>query len=154
MAFEALKVFTAGIITAGSLFLGEGIDKFIATLCPLLAPVSDFIAITLSALIGGVLSTIVLYYMDKAMNSSKKDKLQLQIMTKSGEVVSYKIAQSYFVLKDGFLHFAQSYERASETLQNASNEIKKSSEGAKASLKELKNVNDELRLIHQKLEES
>lgn len=154
VAFEALKVFTAGIITAGSLFLEEGIDKFITTICPFLAPVSDFIAITLSALIGGVLSTIVLYYMDKAMNSSKRDKLQLQIMTKSGEVVWYKTAQSYFVLKDGFLHFAQSYERASVALQNASNEIKKSSEGAKASLKELKNVNDELRLIYQKLEES
>lgn len=154
VAFEALKVFTAGIITAGSLFLEEGIDKFITTICPFLAPVSDFIATTLSALIGGVLSTIVLYYMDKAFNGAKKSRLQLQIMTKSGEVVSYKIAQTYFVLKDGFLHFEQSYERASETLQNASNEIKKSSEGAKASLKELKNVNDELRLIHQKLDEN
>lgn len=58
------------------------------------------------------------------------------------------------MLKDGFLHFEQSYERASVSLQNASNEIKKSSEGAKAGLKELENVNDELRRIRQKLDEN
>lgn len=139
VAFEALKVFTAGIITAGSLFLEEGIDKFITTICPFLAVpvVKDFIATTLSALIGGVLSTIVLYYMDKAFNGAKKSKLQLQIMTKSGEVVSYKIAQSYFVLKDSYEYLADTAQRYEDKITGIRQFLADSGKEADSALDEL-----------------
>lgn len=137
VAFEALKVFTAGIITAGSLFLEEGIDKFITTICPFLVPFSPFIATTLSALIGGVLSTIVLYYMDKAFNGAKKSRLQLQIMTKSGEVVSYKIAQSYFVLKDSYEYLADTAQRYEDKITGIRQFLADSGKEADSALDEL-----------------
>lgn len=140
VAFEALKVFTAGIITAGSLFLEKGIKDFIV-LCPFLAAapavVTDFIATTLSALIGGVLSTIVLYYMDKAFNGAKKSKLQLQIMTKSGEVVSYKIAQSYFVLKDSYEYLADTAQRYEDKITGIRQFLADSGKEADSALDEL-----------------
>lgn len=145
VAFEALKVFTAGIITAGSLFLEEGIDKFITTICPFLVPISPIIATTLSALIGGVLSTIALYYIDKAFNGGKYDNLQIQIMTKGGEVVHYKIAQTYFMLKDSFEYLSKAYEETDLLLKTTSSEIKKSSQEAKTSLNELTEIMKKLK---------
>ena len=38
--------------------------------------------------------------MDKWASGKKESNLQIQIMTKSGEVVQYKLIQSWFVLKD------------------------------------------------------
>lgn len=137
VAFEALKVFTAGIITAGSLFLEEGIDKFITTICPFLVPISPIIATTLSAFIGGVLSTIVLYYIDRAFNGGKYDNLQIQIMTKGGEVVHYKIAQTYFMLKDSYEYLADTAQRYEDKITGIRQFLVNSGKEADSALDEL-----------------
>lgn len=137
VAFEALKVFTAGIITAVSLFLEEGIDKFITTICPFLVPISPIIATTLSAFIGGVLSTIVLYYIDRAFNGGKYDNLQIQTMTKGGEVVHYKIAQTYFMLKDSYEYLADTAQRYEDKITGIRQFLVNSGKEADSALDEL-----------------
>jgi hypothetical protein len=114
--YQALKILTAGLIGAASLGLSAGIEKLLQAI-PGLQPlmmfpipsigkeprtVSDIIAVTLSALAGGLLTTIVLYFMDKCRNAGKKDKLQIQLVTQSGVVVQYKIAQTWIVMGDGW----------------------------------------------------
>jgi len=133
--YQALKILTAGLIGAASLGLSAGIEKLLQAI-PGLQPlmmfpipsfggeqrtVSDIIAVTLSALAGGLLTTIVLYFMDKCRAEAKKDKLRIQLMTQSGVVVQYKIAQTYCVLADGynfvFNHAEQEMKRLNETYQ-------------------------------------
>lgn len=137
VAFEALKVLTAGIITACGFLLEETIDKFITTICPFLAPISEPVAVTLSAIIGGVLSTIALYYMDKWFNANKTSNLQIQIMTKKGEIVSYKIAQTWFVMKDSFEYLANTAQRYEQKIVEINHFIKDSGREADSALDEL-----------------
>lgn len=114
--FQALKILTAGLIGAASLGLGASIEKLLQAV-PGLQPlmmfsvpfpgetprtVSDILATTLSGLAGGLLTTIALYFMDKARNAAKKDKVQIQMVSQSGVVVQYKISQTWFVLDDAY----------------------------------------------------
>lgn len=114
--YQALKILTAGLIGAASLGLNAAIEKLLEAV-PGLQPlmmfpvpfpgqeprtVSDILATTLSALAGGLLTTVALYFMDKARNAAKKDKLQIQLVTQSGVVVQYKISQTWLVLDDSY----------------------------------------------------
>ncbi len=124
VGFAALKILTTGLIGALSLGLAEGIEKLLTSV-PILAPIMAFpvpiinesigtiLSTTLSAIIGGLLSTIAIYYMDKWASGKKESNLQIQIMTKSGEVANLKIAQGWFMLND-----AQEavYKNAKETM--------------------------------------
>lgn len=145
VAFEAAKVFAAGIITALNFLFAEGIDKLIKTICPFLAPISEPVSITMSALIGGILSTVALYYLDKWRSKDKEAKIQVQIMTKSGEIVQFKLAQSYFVLKDAYEYLGFAWQKTAQNLQSAQSEIEASSLRVKTSLNELDSKMNELR---------
>lgn len=145
VAFEAAKVFAAGIITALNFLFAEGIDKLIKTICPFLAPISEPVSITMSALIGGILSTVALYYLDKWRSKDKEAKIQVQIMTKSGEIVQFKLAQSYFVLKDAYEYLGFAWQKTAQNLQSVQSEIEASSLRVKTSLNELDGKMNELR---------
>lgn len=145
VAFEAAKVFVAGIITALSFLFAEGIDKLIKTICPFLAPISEPVSVMMSALIGGILSTVALYYLDKWRSGDKEAKIQVQIMTKSGEIVQFKLAQSYFVLKDAYEYLGFAWQKTAQNLQSVQSEIEASSLRVKTSLNELDSKMNELR---------
>lgn len=113
--YQALKILIAGIIGAASLGLSAGIEKLLQTgtgpLIPLMMmplpfsdgqTVSDAIAVTLSGLVGGLLTTIVLFYMDKFHNQNKQEKLQFQLVNQSGVVVQYELAQTWLCLDDAY----------------------------------------------------
>lgn len=113
VGFAALKILTTGLIGALSLGLAEGIEKLLLSV-PVLAPIMAFpvpvinesigtiLSTTLSAIIGGLLSTIAIYYMDKWASGKKESNLQIQIMAKSCEVVNYKLQQTWLALWDGY----------------------------------------------------
>jgi len=126
-SYQALKILTAGLIGAASLGLSAGIEtllKSIPGLQPLMMfpvpligkTVSDVLATTLSALVGGVLITIVLYFMDKFRSEGQKDKLRFQLIAQSGLVVQCKIAQTYCVLGDAYRFLDYRIEQEQERL--------------------------------------
>ncbi|MDR1970849.1 MAG: hypothetical protein LBQ46_02905 [Treponema sp.] len=110
------KILTAGLIGAASLGLSAGIEKFLQAI-PGLQPlmmfpipsfggeqrtVSDIIAVTLSALAGGILSTIALYFMDKCRHDEKNSRIHIQLVNQSGIVVQYNIAKTWYVIDDAY----------------------------------------------------
>jgi hypothetical protein len=114
--YQALKILTAGLIGAASLGLSAAIDTLLKSIpglqpimlfpIPLLnRTVSDVLSVTLSALAGGILTTVALYFMDKCRAAGRHDKLQIQLVTQSGVVVRYKIAQTWTVMGDGWDYF-------------------------------------------------
>lgn len=117
VGYQALKILTAGLIGAASMGLSAGIEKLLQSI-PGLQPlmmfpipfpskgtrtVSDILATTLSALAGGLITTIVLYFMDKYRESSKKEKLQMELVNQSGVVVQYKLAQTWMSLDEAYM---------------------------------------------------
>lgn len=152
--FQAAKVLTAGIIGALSLGLSAAIEKFLQSI-PGLQPimmfpipsfgkekktVSDVIAVTLSAVAGGLVSTIVLYFMDKCRSAAKKDKLQIQMVTTSGVVVQCKVSQSWFAINNAYDFFAQMAIEEIKNVEEKFNVIKSSKDENDKSLSELDDI--------------
>jgi hypothetical protein len=139
--YQALKILTAGLIGAASLGLSAAIGAFLKAI-PGLQPlmlfpvplinktVSDVLATTLSALAGGILTTIVLYFMDKCRAEGKKDKLRIQLIAQSGLVVQYKIAQTYCVLGDAYTFLGNRVEHEASRLAKAHVAIQESGTAA------------------------
>lgn len=136
VGFAALKILTTGLIGALSLGLAEGIEKLLLSV-PALTPIMAFpvpiinetigtiLSTTLSAIIGGLLSTIAIYYMDKWANGKKESNLQIQIMTKTGEVVNLKLQETWLVLWDGYDAVLGGAERAMGSIKQLRNTINK-----------------------------
>ena len=152
--YQAAKVFTAGLITAASLGLNAAIEKLLQTIPGFLFPIpsiwngprtiSDILAVTLSALAGGILSTITLYFMDKCRNSGKKETLQIQLVTQSGVVAHYKIAQTWVVLGEAYRSIGEEIKNSSKTLKQTQDEINKSGSETDVALKGLHNIIEKL----------
>lgn len=160
--FEATKVLTAGIIGALSLGLSACIEKFLQSI-PGLQPimmfpipslgreqrtVSDVIAVTLSAIAGGLVSTIVLYFMDKSRNEAKKDKLQIQMVTTSGVIVNCNVAKTWCVLDDAYRFFEKEFYQAKIMLEETSKRIEDSFNATERANDERNKVMEQLRLLN------
>lgn len=159
--FEASKIMTAGLIGAVSLGLSATIEKFLQAIpglqpimffpIPFLAgrTVSDVLAVTLSALLGGILTTIVIYFMDKIRKEGKQCKLQIQLMYQSGLVVEYANVQSWFVLKDAYGFFNAAVEAANNAtveakadIEEGFGKVKEASNDFQDAIKRLKSLNN------------
>jgi hypothetical protein len=157
--YQALKILTAGLIGAASLGLSAGIEKLLQAI-PGLQPlmmfpipsigkeqrtVSDILAVTLSALAGGLLTTIVLYFMDKCRNAGKKDKLQIQLVAQSGVAVQYKIAQTWCVMDEAYHFLGEKVAEGAWLLKAANDEIETSADEAEKSVADFHDTVEKLK---------
>lgn len=152
-SYQAAKIMIAGLIGAASLGLAAAVEKFLQAI-PGLQPimmfpipflenqtVSDILAVTLTSVLAGVLTTIVIYSMDKFKDNNKKSTLQIQLVRKSGLVVEYKTIQSWFVLKDAYMFLDKVNDEAIEKIKNTEEQLNNSK-------KEIKNSRD---LLNEKM---
>lgn len=148
VGYQALKILTTGLIGALSLGLTEAIEKLLLMI-PGLQPlmlfplpfsdgrtVSDAIAVTVSALIGGILSTIALYWMDKLRSQAKEDKIKIQLLTKIGLVAEYKLAQTWCVFWEAQQETVKITQQTYHALQNDIQEMRASSQQAQDAVNE------------------
>lgn len=136
--FEAAKVLITGMITAASFALSAAIEKWLQTIPGLLPfmqlhipfvnglTVGDAIANTISMLAGGLISTVVLYCMDKCRGEALRDRLQIRMIAQSGVVVRCQIAQTWVCLSKGYEFLRQSIEDEARALQEARNSLQES----------------------------
>lgn len=131
--YQALKILTAGIIGAASLGLSAVIEKGLQAIPGLqllmMFPipsfgkeqrtVSDVIAITISALAGGLLTTIVLYFMDKCRASAEHDKLQIQLIAQSGVAVQCEVAKTWCTMDEAYKFFKMKVFEISQIFSDA-----------------------------------
>lgn len=139
VGYQAVKVLTAGLISALSLGLSEAIDKFLLSI-PVLTPifsfivpvigksVGDIVSTCLSAILGGVLTTIVIYFMDKLHSQSKADKIQIQLVTKSEEISAYQVALSWVALSEAYDEFFVDVKQSITKLANTTRIVRDSSQ--------------------------
>ena len=134
-SYQAAKIMIAGLIGAASLGLAAAVEKFLQAI-PGLQPimmfpipflenqtVSDILAVTLTSVLAGVVTTIVIYSMDKFRENSRKSKLQIQLVRKSGMVVEYKNIQSWFVLKDAYIFLDKLNDETIKKIQNTKEQL-------------------------------
>ena len=137
---EALKILTAGIIGAISLGWSVAIEKMLQAI-PGLQPlmmfpipfigseartVSDIIAVTLSSMAAGILTTVTLYFMDKLRENSMNSKIRIQMVTTSGVVMQYQLAKTWFALDDAYKHLESNIVQAQSDMRNLKNSLNES----------------------------
>jgi hypothetical protein len=162
--YQAVKIVTAGLIGAASLGLSAGIEKLLQSI-PGLQPimlfpvpfpgaeprtVSDIVAGTLSALAGGLLTTIVLYFMDKCRENARREKLHIQLVHQSGVVVQYKLAQTWMFLDEAYQHLRHIVVDQAYYLSDGQAAIRESSERADRSIEDLAHANERLKSLLRK----
>ena len=80
------------------------------------------------------MSTVAVYYMDKYRREAKNDKIQIQLMTKNGEIVHMKAAQTWFVLGEAYEEFSNDIKQSHARLEQAKLEIDQSAKQASESV--------------------
>lgn len=156
--FEASKVFVAGLIGAITMLSSESIKTWLLSIpglnvvlglpIPLTnETIGDALSLCVSAVMGAVLSTIAIYYMDQYASKEKERRIQIQIMAQGGVVVQYQIAQSWFCLYDAYAYFGRAVQESIETLQESDRRIMQSGERAQESIDDLHNAMDRLRKL-------
>ena len=159
--YEASKILITGIIGATCLGLSESISKFLLTVpglniilnLPLheneetgeVTTLAEPTSIVLTSIIGGIMSTIAVYYMDKCRREAKNDKIQIQLMTKSGEIVHMKAAQTWFVLGEAYDVFSNDIKQSCAELEQAKLEINQSTKQASESVEDFSQTMANLR---------
>lgn len=164
VGYQAFKILTAGLIGAASLGLSAGIEKLLQSI-PGLQPlmmfpipfpgkeprtVSDILAGTLSALAGGLLTTIVLYFMDKCRENSRNEKLHIQLVSQSGVVVQYKIAQTWMFLDDAYRCLQNIAIDFAYYISDGQGVIQESGGRADQALRKLTDANERLKSVFKK----
>ena len=152
-SYQAAKIMITGLIGAASLGLAAAVEKFLQAI-PGLQPimmfpipflenqtVSDILAVTLTSVLAGVVTTIVIYSMDKFRENIRKSKLEIQLVRKTGMVVEYKNIQSWFVLKDAYMFLDKVNDETIEKIKNTEEQLNNSK-------KEIKNSRD---LLNEKI---
>ena len=79
--------------------------------------------------------------MEKSRDNSRKTKLQIHIVRKTGMVVEYKNIQSWFVLKDAYIFLDKLNDETIKKIQNTEEQLNNSK-------KEIKNSRD---LLNEKI---
>ena len=151
----AAKVFVAGIISTFAMLGAEFITKWlysIPPLTPILAvplpflneTIGDALGLCISAALGAVLSTIAIYYIDKFASQNKESKIQLQIMTKTGEIVNFQIQRTWLLFSDGFDALANMADGFGDSITQTKKAISKSGVDADTALDAWENELKEL----------
>lgn len=165
VGYQAVKILITGLIGAVSLGLSAAIEKLLQSI-PGLQPlmmfpvpfpgktprtVSDILATVLSALVGGLLSTIVLYFIDKYREGSRKEKLYIQLVNQSGAVVQYKIAQTWMCLDEAYRWLQNSAVDFAYYLSDGQNTIRESGVRADQALAKLSDSKQRLKEVFKKI---
>lgn len=145
VGYQAVKILVAGLIGALSLGLSAGIEQLLNSI-PGLQPimlfpipvvnrtVSDVLSVTLSALAGGLLSTVALYYMDKVFLSAKKTRLNLAIAAQSGVVAQFQVIATWHCLKEGVLDVAAAADSTIQDLARIGKELEQNRDAVQVQL--------------------
>lgn len=162
--YQALKILTAGLIGAASMGLSAGIEKLLLSVpglqvlmtfpIPMInRTVGDVLSVTLSALAGGILTTIALYFMDKVYMAEKKNKLSLCIAAQSVVVGKCQVMASWNVLKEGYGYVYKEAVRTNDTIEAVDREVSESGVKADAALGSVGAALEDLRnLIKKQME--
>ncbi len=158
---EASKLLVSGLITAGVMLGSTAIANWLKTIpkaktlfdinIPLInESVGDAIVVCLSGAIGAMLSTIVIYYMDKFANKKKIEQIEIQLVAQNGVVVQYEVAKTWCVLHDALMYADEITNRYKQFLSECKKRIDDSARKVDEALDELSRKNDEFsKLIEQ-----
>lgn len=109
------KILVFGMVEVSSLALTESVTTLLQTL-GLPKGITDALVYPMTALMGGIVASIILGIMQKAKNDAKKEKLHVTLIAQNNVVLQAQIIQNWCILAQGNYLLKEKAEHFTETM--------------------------------------
>lgn len=138
------KILVFGMIEVSSLALTESITSLLQTL-GLPKNITDALVYPMTALMGGIVASVILGIMQKAKSDAKKEKLHVTLIAQNNVVLQSQIIQNWCILAQGNYLLKEKSEQFEETMTTIKAEMNKREEEIESSLNETDNILKQIR---------
>ena len=138
------KILVFGMIEVSSLALTESITSLLQTL-GLPKNITDALVYPMTALMGGIVASVILGIMQKAKSDAKKEKLHVTLIAQNNVVLQSQIIQNWCILAQGNYLLKEKSEQFEETMTTIESEMNKREDEIESSLNETDNILKQIR---------
>ena len=138
------KILVFGMIEVSSLALTESITSLLQTL-GLPKNITDALVYPMTALMGGIVASVILGIMQKAKSDAKKEKLHVTLIAQNNVVLQSQIIQNWCILAQGNYLLKEKSEQFEETMTTMESEMNKREDEIESSLNETDNILKQIR---------
>ena len=138
------KILVFGMIEVSSLALTESITSLLQTL-GLPKNITDALVYPMTALMGGIVASVILGIMQKAKSDAKKEKLHVTLIAQNNVGLQSQIIQNWCILAQGNYLLKEKSEQFEETMTTIESEMNKREEEIESSLNETDNILKQIR---------
>lgn len=136
------KILVFGMVEVSSLALTESITNLLQGLPK---NITDALVYPMTALMGGIVASVILGIMQKAKSDAKKEKLHVTLIAQNNVVLQSQIIQNWCILAQGNYLLKEKSEQFEETMTTIESEMNKREEEIKSSLNETDNILKQIR---------
>ena len=133
------KILVFGMVEVSSLALTETVTNLLQTL-GLPKNITDALVYPMTALMGGIVASIILGIMQKAKNDAKKEKLHVTLIAQNNVVLQAQIIQNWCVLAQGNYLLKEKAEHFDETMTTIKSEMNGREKEIESSLDETDDI--------------
>ncbi len=136
------KILVFGMVEVSSLALTESITNLLKGLPK---NITDALVYPMTALMGGIVASVILGIMQKAKSDAKKEKLHVTLIAQNNVVLQSQIIQNWCFLAQGNYLLKEKSEQFEETMTTIESEMNKREEDIESSLNETDNILKQIR---------
>lgn len=137
------KILVFGMVEVSSLALTESITNLLQGLPK---NITDALVYPMTALMGGIVASVILGIIQKAKSDAKKEKLHVTLIAQNNVVLQSQIIQNWCILAQGNYLLREKSEQFEETMTTIESEMNKREEQIKSSLNETDNILKQIRV--------
>lgn len=138
------KILVFGMVEVSSLALTESITSLLQTI-GLPKNITDALVYPMTALMGGIVASVILGIMQKAKSDAKKEKLHVTLIAQNNVVLQSQIIQNWCILAQGNYLLKEKSEQFEETMTTMESEMNKREDEIESSLNETDNILKQIR---------
>lgn len=136
------KILVFGMVEVSSLALTESITNILQGLPK---NITDALVYPMTALMGGIVASVILGIIQKAKSDAKKEKLHVTLIAQNNVVLQSQIIQNWCILAQGNYLLKEKSEQFEETMTTIESEMNKREEEIESSLNETDNILKQIR---------
>lgn len=136
------KILVFGMVEVSSLALTESITNLLQGLPK---NITDALVYPMTALMGGIVASVILGIIQKAKSDAKKEKLHVTLIAQNNVVLQSQIIQNWCILAQGNYLLKEKSEQFEETMTTIESEMNKREEEIESSLNETDNILKQIR---------
>lgn len=138
------KILVFGMVEVSSLALTESVTTLLQTI-GLPKNITDVLVYPMTALMGGIVASVILGIMQKAKSDAKKEKLHVTLIAQNNVVLQAQIIQNWCILAQGNYLLKEKAEQFDETVTTMKSEMEEREKEIESSLNDTDEILNRLR---------